>query len=120
MQGAWQDLQGTIRITSMSETIVLDRISFTVLRPAADGGLDQYYIFLTGSALAVPEPSTLGLLVLGALAVLVYRMIRSKRNVPLTSALHSSGVLPLVRAHNITGFGQRRSLTSGGTTHHEP
>src|SRR5262249_18666259 len=82
VEGAWQDLQGAIRITSVSEPITLGVVSIEVLRPGADGGMDSYLLKLSGSDLAVPEPSTLGLLGVGSLALLIYHARRRRSAVP--------------------------------------
>ena len=68
--GAWQDLQGVLRVTALSETIVLDRLSMVINRPAPGGtGAETF-----SAVIVVPEPSVGALLAASGIAsVAVWR-----------------------------------------------
>jgi len=48
--GAWQDLQGSIRLTMISGSAVLENFAILAFTPAGPGGLNQYSLSI------VPEP----------------------------------------------------------------
>lgn len=63
--GVWQDLQGVVRITMIHGSADVSALHITAIRETAQYGIDPS-LPLTVSA-SVPEPSSLGLLLLGGI-----------------------------------------------------
>lgn len=63
--GAWQDLQGAMRVSVVSGAVDLSRIEVQVM----DGAFG-----LHGQVVSVPEPSSMLLLGLGVMALCLFRM----------------------------------------------
>lgn len=59
--GAWQDLQGGIRLTMLSGSVVLDSFDIAALVPFIGPGGTQRYAVYASTVVPVPEPAILGL-----------------------------------------------------------
>lgn len=62
----WQDLQGVARVTVTSGNVFFDSVAVNVYRPS---GFGDYELYSSGTV-AVPEPATMSLCVIGLLAAL--------------------------------------------------
>jgi hypothetical protein len=67
--GAWQDLEGSIRMTVTEGSFILESVRFLVTRP--NEAIPKSYDFFE-TTVVVPEPSTLTLLMSGLLVLWVY------------------------------------------------
>lgn len=75
VNGAWQDLQGAIRLTMVSGSVSIPWFTVTVFLPDQNGFADHEL-----TVACVPEPSSLSFVIVGAVFVLVAQSIKFHTN----------------------------------------
>jgi len=67
---AWQDLNGSVRVTVTAGDVFFDALRVNVYRPTGFGDYELY----SSDLVQVPEPATVSLFALGAVGLLVWKL----------------------------------------------